>query len=172
MKSNRFNFLLSSIVIFCMIVFHSCGGGDTDDDDQMIVVPSVSPVITASNLDITIDENPTEGASIGTFQASVNTGSLQYSIVSQSVTGAMLINSSTGVITVANATLFDFEAVQTLTADIRITSGNVTKDVVVTITLTDIDETPINFNVWNKQSNDFNWSDNFNTFVFCFFKCL
>ena len=51
-------------------------------------------------------------------------------------------------VTVADATLFDFETVQSLTANIRITSGSVTEDITVTITLTDVDEMDAGYTIW------------------------
>ena len=60
----------------------------------------------------------------------------------------MSINASTGMVTVADATLFDFETVQSLTANIRITSGSVTEDITVTITLTDVDEMDAGYTIW------------------------
>ena len=119
---------------------------------------SITTVITASNLSVSIDENPEAGASLGTIEASVNTGSLQFSLVSQSTDGAMTVNSSTGVVTIADAALFDFETVQNLTANIRISSGSVSEDVTVTITLTDIDEVNAGFTIWTGATLTFNKS--------------
>ena len=109
---------------------------------------SIQMIITASNLTTSIPENPEAGASLGTIEASVNTGSLQYSLTSQSVAGALAINATSGEVTVADATLFDFETVQSLTANIRITSGSVSEDVIVTITLTDVDEMDAGYTIW------------------------
>ena len=130
---------LELISLFGLLLLFSCGGGG-DDDVQTTTPAPVAAVITAADLAVAIPENPEANASLGTVQASVNTGSLQYSLTSQSVAGALAINASTGAVTVADATLFDFETVQSLTANIRITSGSVSEDVTVTITLTDVDE--------------------------------
>ncbi|MDB4152459.1 cadherin repeat domain-containing protein [Flavobacteriaceae bacterium] len=130
---------LELISLFGLLLLFSCGGGG-DYDVQTTAPAPVAAVITAADLAVAIPENPEANASLGTVQASVNTGSLQYSLTSQSVAGALAINASTGAVTVADATLFDFETVQSLTANIRITSGSVSEDVTVTITLTDVDE--------------------------------
>ena len=129
---------LELISLFGLLLLFSCGGGD--DDVQTTAPAPVAAVITAADLAVAIPENPEANASLGTVQASVNTGSLQYSLTSQSVAGALAINASTGAVRVADATLFDFETTQSLTANIRITSGSVSEDITVTITLTDVDE--------------------------------
>ena len=138
---------LELISLFGLLLLFSCGGGG-DDDVQTTIPAPVAAVITAADLAVAIPENPEANASLGTVQASVNTGSLQYSLTSQSVAGALAINASTGAVTVADATFFDFETVQSLTANIRITSGSVSEDVTVTITLTDVDELGAGYTIW------------------------
>ena len=138
---------LRLISLFSLLLLFSCGGGG-DDDIQAVTPAPVAAVITAADLAATIAENPEAGATLGTVQASVSTGSLQYSLTSQSMAGALAINASTGVVTVADATLFDFETIQSLTANIRITSGSVSEDVTVTITLTDVDEMDAGYTIW------------------------
>ena len=140
MKTHFLNKRLSLISLFSLLLLFSCGGDGDDDDVQTVTPAPVAVVITAANLAATTPENPEAGATLGTVQASVSSGSLQYSLTSQSVAGALAINASTGAVTVADATLFDFETVQSLTANIRVSAGNVTEDITVTITLTDVDE--------------------------------
>ncbi len=148
MKTHFLNKRLRLISLFSLLLLFSCGGDGDDDDVQTVTPAPVAAVITAADLAATTPENPEAGATLGTVQASVSTGSLQYNLTSQSVAGALAINASTGVVTVADATLFDFETVQSLTANIRITSGSVTEDITVTITLTDVDETEVDYTIW------------------------
>ena len=123
MKNSNVKAGLRYVLCIQFILFFGCGGGG-DDDIQIVTTPEVVvPVITASNLSSSINENPEVGSAIGTVQASVTSGSLQYSLVSQSVSGALTVNASTGEVTVADASPFDFETLQTLTAVIRISSG-------------------------------------------------
>ena len=140
MKTHFLNKRLRLISLFSLLLLFSCGGDGDDDDVQTVTPAPVAVVITAANLAATTPENPEAGVTLGTVQASVSSGSLQYSLTSQSVAGALAINASTGAVTVADATLFDFETVQSLTANIRVSAGNVTEDITVTITLTDVDE--------------------------------
>ena len=135
------------ISLFSLILLFSCGSGG-EDDVQTIVPAPVTVVITAADLAATTPENPEAGATLGTVQASVIKGSLQYSLTSQSVAGALAVNASTGAVTVADVALFDFETVQTLTANIRVSTGNVTEDITVTITLTDVDEVDASYTIW------------------------
>ncbi|PSR09200.1 MAG: hypothetical protein C7M88_07360 [Candidatus Arcticimaribacter sp.] len=146
MKTYFQNKRLRLISLFSLLLLFSCGGGD--DDVQTVTPAPVAAVITAADLAATTPENPEAGATLGTVQASVSTGSLQYSLTSQSVAGALAINASTGVVTVADAALFDFETAQSLTANVRVTAGNVIKDITVTITLTDVDEMDAGYTIW------------------------
>ena len=70
--------------------------------------------ITASNLATSVDENPAQGATLGRVQASASSGSLTFTIVMQSVAGALSINSSNGDLSVADPALFDFETINKL----------------------------------------------------------
>lgn len=131
--------------LFTLFFVFSCGGGGDDEASVYNTPSSTATVITASNLSVTIPENPANGAVLGNIQASVNTGTIQFSIVSQSVEGALDVNSSSGEVTVADSCLFVFETVQSLTANVRITSGDVTKEITVTINLTNVED----FNIWS-----------------------
>ena len=147
MKTYFQNQKLRFISLFSSLLLLSCGGGG-DDDVQMVTPAPVAAVITAADLAATTPENPEAGATLGTVQASASTGSLQYSLTSQSVSGALAINASSGAVTVADAKLFDFETVQSLTANVRVTSESVTEDITVTITLIDVEEVNANYTIW------------------------
>ena len=105
--------------------------------------PAEAIVITASDLVVTLAENPGAGQSLGTIQASVNVGELMFEITDQSMAGAFAIDASTGEVSVANPTLFDFESTQELTAEVTLTSGNATELVDVTATITDVSDATI-----------------------------
>ena len=140
------------------VLFFGCGGGG--DDILIVTAPeAVVPVIMASNLSSTISENPEVGAALGTIQASVTSGSVQYSLVSQSVSGALTVDVSSGDVTVADASLFDFETIQTITAVIRISSGSVSEDINVTVSITDIDEIEAVYAIWEGATITFTKED-------------
>lgn len=96
--------------------------------------------IAAEDFSVTIDENPQDGAVIGTISASVNTGTLSYSLSNQNPGGAMTINSSTGELSVLNAGAFDFETNPVVSATVTVSGGETSEEVLVTINLNDIDE--------------------------------
>lgn len=124
------------LLLAAIVIFQQCGKGDDGGDPYG--TPNTEPAvvtITASDFTINFIENPEEGATIGTIQASASSGSVRFSIVSQSESGAISINATTGQITVANASLFDFETLTVISAVVRVTSGSVIKDVTATINI-------------------------------------
>ncbi len=112
--------------------------------------------LSSEDFIVSIDENPTDGQSIGTVQAA-GSGTLSFSITSQTPIGALEINTNTGELTVADPNLFDFETNPVITANISVTNAVNTANATVTINLNDdvneisaqdldvtIDENPIN----------------------------
>lgn len=91
-----------------------------------------TPIINLENLEVTINENPTNGQVIGTVQSDSNS-SLTFSITSQTPAGALNINANTGELTVADATLFDFETNPTITAVVAANEAQNTATVTITI---------------------------------------
>lgn len=95
--------------------------------------------VDVQNFTATINENPANGQSLGTVQATGD-GTLTYSITAQTPPGALSINSSTGNLTVANNALFNFETNPTITATIAITNSGTIKNLTATINLTNVNE--------------------------------
>lgn len=107
-----------------------------------------SPVFLNLAPTFLIVENLLANSEVGTVTAidlDQPTQSLTYSITQGNVSGAFAINSATGHITVANATVLDFETSPdfhlTITASDNGTPQR-SASVVVTISLTDVDESP------------------------------
>lgn len=100
-----------------------------------------STIITANDLDTSIDENPANGAFIANFTATVNQSSITtYAIASQSVSGAIAIDANTGTVSVADASAFDYETNTSITGIIKITAADaIEKEVNFTITINDVD---------------------------------
>ena len=130
---------ITKYITICAIILTSlisCSGDDDNNEDN-----NNTNTIISSDFAVTIDENPDQGVSIGTVEATVTQGSVSFTIVSQSPEGAISINETTGEISVANQTLFDFEANSTIEATVQISAEraeNIT--IVVTITLNDVNE--------------------------------
>jgi len=115
--------------LFLTLIITSC----SKDNDN-------TPTINATNFSTTVDENPEGNSSLGTVSATTGTGTLTYTITSQIPSGAMSINSITGELKVANASLFDFETNPNIDAVITISSTEATTTVNATINLNNIDD--------------------------------
>ncbi len=126
--------------IFFLITLFLINSKCDDQDDQIIPI-----TITASNFTTTISENPNNTQSLGVLSAIVNQGTLTYSLNTQSPNGAFNLNSSTGELSVADSSLFDFETNPILTAVANISAGDVSENIDITITLNNV----IEFNVSN-----------------------
>lgn len=123
MSIKRFSYF---IAIICLIASLSC-----DNKEDPITV-------TTADLTTTIDENPTTGASIGTVTGTTNRGSVTFSIASQTPAGAMAIDASTGELTVADASAFDFETNPSITANVTVANGTVSQTAGITINLNNV----------------------------------
>ncbi|MRH99191.1 DUF1566 domain-containing protein [Kriegella sp. EG-1] len=129
-KDLKLNYLLALALVFSIF---SCNNDDDDDN-------TLSPEIVLENLNVTIDENQTNGQVIGAVQTNSD-GTLNYSISSQTPTGALSINENTGELSVADASLFDYETNPVITATISVVGATNTST--VTVTLSNLDETSV-----------------------------
>lgn len=93
-----------------------------------------STSINLQDLEVTIDENPTNGLVLGTVQSN-SASPLTFSIVSQTPAGALEIDATTGELTVLDAGLFDFETNSTITATVSVSGAS--NNATVTIDLLD-----------------------------------
>lgn len=121
-------FKLFTILLFILIL--ACSKSDDSSSDKGINV---------QNLVKTIDENPISGDAIGTLQA-VGDGALSFAIASQTLAGALNINPGTGAITVANASLFDYETNPVISASISIIDASNSATATATFNLSDVDD--------------------------------
>ncbi|WP_291869354.1 DUF1566 domain-containing protein [Maribacter sp.] len=129
------NKLFKSINLFALAILLTTFGCGNDDDGAPQNIE-----INIQDLAVTIDENPTNGQVIGTVQTD-GSGTLNFSITSQTPSGALSINTSTGELTVANAAIFDFEVNPIITATITVT--NAVETAMVTVNLNNLNETTI-----------------------------
>jgi hypothetical protein len=93
------------------------------------------PVITASDFETTIDENPESGTMLGTLSVSTDKGALSFSLKSESVSGAFSVNETTGAISVLDGTKFDYEDQTSLSAVILAVNGKVETEIDVKVNL-------------------------------------
>jgi hypothetical protein len=122
------------------------GAGGTETDVQVISVTvndlNEAPTINDQSLG-PIDENLTNGTSVGTVVASdVDADdSLTFSIIGGNTGGAFAINNSTGEITVANSAALDFETNPSFNLTIQVEdTGSLSDTATVTINLKDVNE--------------------------------
>ncbi|NVO20116.1 MAG: T9SS type A sorting domain-containing protein, partial [Bacteroidetes bacterium] len=105
-----------------------------------------APVI--ANQTFTVAENSVNGTSVGTVVASdPDAGQiLTYSIFSGNTSGAFAINTTTGVLTVANSAVLDFETNPTFTLVVKVQDNGtvaLTSQATITINLTNVNEAPV-----------------------------
>ena len=121
--------LIFTLITAVLLVTTAC------EDDSL-----TPTIITADDLNTSIDENPANGVVIANYSATVNQSSITYAIVSQSVSGAVAIDANTGTLSVSEASAFDHETNASISGVIRITSADaIEKEVNFTITVNDVD---------------------------------
>jgi hypothetical protein len=120
-------------------------GGTSANYDTTVTVSGVNDAprdlaLSAS----TVAENAATGTVVGTITGTdVDTGDTKTYSFTDAAGGRFAINSSTGVITVANGSLLNYEAATSHTVTVRVTdSGGLTYDEAFTINLTNVNEAP------------------------------
>ena len=103
------------------------------------------PII--NNQTLAIAENSPGGTNVGTVLASdPDAGqTIAYSILSGNANNTFSINSATGILTVNNPELLDFESIPSFTLEINVQdngTGNLTSQATVTLTVIDVNESP------------------------------
>ncbi len=130
-------------VLFGLALTSGCGGDDPEPT-----------AVTVQNFSATIAENPAQGTVLGTLSATTNRGTLAYALTAQNPAGAFALNATTGQITVADASVFDFEARTTVTATATATADGVSNTASITITLTDVQEITVTANNFGVTVNE------------------
>jgi hypothetical protein len=120
---------LLTILVVAPLIFMGC-------DDEAATIE-----ITATNFTATIVENPSVGQVLGTVEASANQGEVTFALSEpEDFDGAFAINATTGTLTVAEPFYFDHEERGEVTGTVLVTSGSVTKEIAVSIALTNVNE--------------------------------
>lgn len=98
-------------------------------------------VITVSDFQTSIKENPAMEEVIGKISASSDQEGITFTMASQSVPGALDVNATTGEIIVSDPTKFDFEVgydENSLFGTVNVAKGSIVKEVNLKVTLIDV----------------------------------
>jgi VCBS repeat-containing protein len=129
--------------VYDVTVQVSDGQGGTDTQAIAVTVTNVNEAPTDLALSAnTVAENAANGTVVGTVSGSdVDTGDTKTYSLTDNAGGRFAINSSTGQLTVANASLLNYESATSHTVTARVTdSGGLTYDETFTINVTDVNE--------------------------------
>ncbi|MBJ2174427.1 cadherin repeat domain-containing protein [Aureibaculum sp. A20] len=131
------------LTVFSLTIM-SCSSDDPDS-------------LTTANITKSIDENAADGTIVATVSGTSNAGAVSFSILNQTPAGAMTINATTGELTVADATIFDFETNPQITAEVQVATESLIENSSVIINLNNIDD--IEFLLSTSKTNYKNGSD-------------
>ncbi len=111
---------------------------------QLVVsISGADEAPTIADATASIVENSGNDTAVATMTATDPEGaSLTYSITAGNTGNAFAIDSSTGAVTVADATALDFETNPTFAITIEVSDGTNNSTAVLTVTVTDVDEAP------------------------------
>ncbi len=106
------------------------------------LIPQNPPVI--NNQNFTIDENPTNGTSVGTITATPGSDTtLTYFILSGNDEGTFAIKQNTGQLSIADSTLIDYEKNTEVEIVVTVNDSTLKSNAIITININDINEAPI-----------------------------
>ena len=91
--------------------------------------------VTTVDLTITMTENPENGDSVGVVEGISDIGTLSFTILDQTPEGAMIIDASTGELTVADKTEFEYQINPILIATVSVSNGINSETSLVTVNL-------------------------------------
>lgn len=126
----------TSLITVLMLAILSIGCSKDDENVTQITV-------TTEDFSVTIDENPTEGQSIGKVTGKASEGEISFNLTTQTPEGAMSIDTKTGELKVKDASLFDFETYTSITGVAIVKSGTISKEANITVKINDVDDNEV-----------------------------
>ena len=121
-------------------------GGTSANYDTTVTVSGVNDAPTDLALSAsTVAENAATGAVVGTVTGTdVDAGDTKTYSLTNTAGGRFAIHASTGVLTVANGSLLNYESASSHSVTVRVTDrGGLTYDEAMTISLTNVIQTPV-----------------------------
>ncbi len=115
------------------------------DDNNLVIEVITEDFVT------TIDENPMPLLELGTVIGSSNNGEVSFEIESQNPQGAFSIDRQSGLITVLDATAFDFEINTTITGIVRVSNEDAFANSNILININDIEDSMLTVENLNVQ---------------------
>jgi len=103
--------------------------------------------LDAENLTVTMAENQEAGASIGQIKATSDGAALNFEVLSSTPDGAFDINPLTGLLTIEEPDLFDFETRTSLSAVVRVSADDKSEEVDI---LVNLEDTQAAIEDWNR----------------------
>lgn len=119
------------ILLLFAVVITSC---NKDEDPQ-----NNAPV--SQDIEISMEENPTSDLVTTIIATDLDEDELTYTIQSQTPTGSIQINETTGEIFILNINAFDYELNTIITASIIVSDGIDDTNMQLTINILDVNET-------------------------------
>ncbi len=124
------NKYLFASLILCLLMLSGCSSDGTDDEIAIVTEPD--PEYTVDDLSATIEENPEDGAVLGTLSTDLP-GTLSFTTDNP----AFGFDPTSLEVTVADRTAFDYELNTSVTGTLTITNGQDSVESIISITLTD-----------------------------------
>ena len=109
--------------------------------------PAPQTEVRITAFETTIDENPSNGQSVGTIEVSGAEGPLNFTLGNQAPAGALSIAPGSGELFVNNADIFNFEVNTQVSALVTVTAQNGTATGAVVVNIRNVDESDL-FTVW------------------------
>lgn len=115
--------------------------GDINDNATIqVTLNNVLEALTTQDETVSLNENPVNGDAIVTVSATTDLGAASFTLVNESVTGAFALDPTTGALTVADGSLFDFEVNPSMTATVNVLNSPLEQTAIITVNLNDIFE--------------------------------
>lgn len=138
-------FLLNSVLLSSLLFFNACQTDDVSDDVKQDLKEDENQeetknTLTVTDLAVTINENLESDSTIETISATTTTGTITYTVKSTTVEGAIKIESD-GAIKIDDNALIDYETHTEIKVVVTVSNGTEMKDITITITILDVDET-------------------------------
>ncbi len=124
------NTIKTLILLAILVVFTSC----SNDDEPINHAP------VSEDKEISMDENPTSDILTTIIATDLDGDTLTYSIVTQTPTGSIQINETTGEVFVMDINAFDYEQNTSIIAVIAVSDGNLITEMTLTINILDVNE--------------------------------